>query len=246
MLMRAIEKFLERVAYRINKESKTLYISYKPTFQRKMRRMPEFERLLDVWVKHESGNVYDLNRLYMFYLQCQYIKENNLPGEVAEVGVYKGVSAKVFKTMLPEKELHLFDTFEGFDEENIKAEKAKGKQSNFDQMFTDTSLEAVREFVGTSGVRYYKGKFPDTVDEQSDHAKYSLVHLDADLYEPTIEGLRYFYPRLVKGGVLIVHDNYNSYVGCQNAVKEYFSEIGIRPIVIPDGAGSALVTKHHD
>jgi hypothetical protein len=55
--------------------------------------------------------------------------------------------------------------------------------------------------------------------------EYGLVHLDVDLYQPTLDSLRYFGPRLAAGGVLIV-DDFGSPTcpGIAEAVREYLGE----------------------
>jgi len=69
-----------------------------------------------------------------------------------------------------------------------------------------------------------------------------FVHLDADLYDPTLSGLRFFYPRLSKRGILLVHD-YNAWPGARRAVDEFFSALPELPIPMPDKSGSALIVK---
>jgi O-methyltransferase len=65
-----------------------------------------------------------------------------------------------------------------------------------------------------------------------------------DLYQPTLEGLKFFYPRLSPGGVMLVHDYNNSrYPVVSKAVHEFFDG-GVGFIPIPDKNGSILITKN--
>ena len=73
--------------------------------------------------------------------------------------------------------------------------------------------------------------------------KYALVHLDADLYNPQLSGLEYFYTRTTKGGLIIIHDCNNEYFGSRAALDEFFLDKPETPIVIPDKSGSAIVVK---
>jgi len=68
----------------------------------------------------------------------------------------------------------------------------------------------------------YKGWIPSRFNEVKNQ-KFSFVHIDVDLYEPTLESLKFFFPRLVKGGVIIC-DDYNSKIfdGAKKAWDKYF------------------------
>ena len=65
-----------------------------------------------------------------------------------------------------------------------------------------------------------KGFFPETVEDIED--SFCFVNLDADLYAPTISGLRWFYPRMERGGVILVHDFFSRvFHGIKDAVREF-------------------------
>jgi O-methyltransferase len=136
--------------------------------------------------------------LYFLLNQLEYLKKNNIQGFVAEVGVFKGTTARLFHQFLPDREILLFDTFEGFDERDINHHK---EDSGSHAGGWKTSLESVQAFIGKSSlVKLIPGYFPDTAKDVDPSNAYALVHLDADLYNPQIAGLEYFYPRVVKGG----------------------------------------------
>ena len=69
-----------------------------------------------------------------------------------------------------------------------------------------------------NNIQIIKGEFPKTADSIHD-SKFSFVHLDVDLYRSTIECLKFFYPRLVNGGIILVHDYHSD--GIQKAFKEF-------------------------
>ena len=88
-----------------------------------------------------------------------------------------------------------------------------------------------------------KGLFPDSAIE-IDGVQFCLVSLDADLYQSIYDGLTFFYPRLVKGGYIMIHDyNNDTYRGCKQAVREYCETYNIVILPIPDGWGTAIITK---
>nr|MBK7063964.1 hypothetical protein [Deltaproteobacteria bacterium] len=68
--------------------------------------------------------------------------------------------------------------------------------------------------------------------EENPGLRISLLHLDVDLYEPTLAALKAFYPRVVTGGV-VIFDEYGlmPWEGESQAVDEYFASIGERPLI---------------
>src|ERR1700688_658993 len=122
-----------------------------------------------------------------------------VPGDIAEVGVYRGGSARLICEEKGERALHLFDTFEGLPQATEWDPKFRkgGFASSLDQV-----QGYLRQF---PGVHYHKGMFPDTA-QGLDDSSFSFVHLDVDLYQSTLSGLEWFYPRLNRGGVLISLD----------------------------------------
>jgi O-methyltransferase len=70
------------------------------------------------------------------------------------------------------------------------------------------------------------------------------VSIDTDLYDPIYNGLQYFYPRLVKGGYIFIHDyNNDAYLGAKKAVQQFCAENNISFVPLPDSCGSAIITK---
>ena len=187
---------------------------------------------------------WDCTRRDMLILLLRTIVEQNISGDMAEIGVYKGNTAKLIHHYLPEKKLHLFDTFAGFTERSIIAEKENTNFITKGHKFSDTSLEGVQQYVAqkNANIHYYKGYFPDTIPPGFDSLRFSFVHLDADLFEPTMEGLKYFYSRMNTKGLLVIHD-YNAWKGARKAVDVFFADKTEMPIPMPDKSGSAMIIK---
>ena len=123
-----------------------------------------------------------------------------LKGEMAEVGVSIGDSAEVMCKLKGNRKLHLFDTWTGHPAEYI------GKY-DFGQVpgRHQADFETVKKRLNYKHVYFYKGIFPLTA-KPIEGKKFSFVNLDTDLYQSTWDGLNFFYPRMVKGGVIIIHD----------------------------------------
>src|ERR1051326_3689777 len=121
-------------------------------------------------------------------------------GDVAELGVAYGASAKLLAMHLPAgKQLHLFDTFEGLPQ-TTPADGVRFHAGEF-----PSNLDQVRQYVGTERVHYYPGLFPGTATGLTDRL-FSFVHLDADLYESTLAAFQFFYQRLSAGGEALVKE----------------------------------------
>jgi len=187
---------------------------------------------------------WDCTRRDMLVLLLRTVIERDIKGDLAEVGVYKGNTARLIHHYLPERKLHLFDTFEGFTERSVTAEKENTSFATKGHKFSDTSLEGVKRYLAqqNDNVRYYKGYFPDSIPPGFGASTFSFVSLDADLFEPTLEGLKFFYPRMSVNGLLVVHD-YNAWIGARKAVDEFFLDKAEMPVPMPDKSGSALIIR---
>jgi hypothetical protein len=214
---------------------------------------PEFKKRTGGFFPNNSNTVrsicnlepWDVTRRDMIILLLRTIIENNVDGVFAEVGVYRGQTAKLIHYFVPERVLHLFDTFEGFGERSVDKEKQLSGLSIDKLQFADTSLELVMENISpiTSNIYFHQGYFPDSIPDELAIEVFAFVHLDVDLYEPTFKGLNFFYPRMNKNGFIIVHD-YNSWPGVRKAVDDFFLDKFEIPIPMPDKDGSALIVKN--
>jgi O-methyltransferase len=182
---------------------------------------------------------YDFVRWSTLELIAYEIYENNRVGVVAELGVFQGDFAKIINRVFPDRKLYLFDTFEGFSEKDIDTEKninVNSKQHDF----SNTSIDMVlKKMAYPENIIIKKGYFPETAEGLEE--TFVFVSLDADLYEPLYNGLKYFYPRLQIGGYIMIHDYNNiEYTGAKEAVKQFSQETGIPYFPLPDNCGSVI------
>jgi O-methyltransferase len=187
-------------------------------------------------------NYLDYIRLSTLELVSQEIISKKIPGNVAELGVYKGKFSKYINNYFPNKTLYLFDTFEGFDERDKETE-TKENFSGGDQDFSNTTVEKVLAIMPyPKQCRIVKGFFPESATGIED--VFCFVSLDTDLYEPIYNGLVYFYPRLSKGGYIFIHDfNNDAYKGARKAVEHFCRENNVAFVPIPDLGGSVIIAK---
>ncbi len=187
---------------------------------------------------------WDNTRRDLIVLLLRTILDNNIEGDFAEVGVYRGQTARLIHHYAPERMLHLFDTFEGFPENSVKVELKKVNNKLSRTYFNKTSLDLVKNNIASANnnVFLYKGYFPESVPEGFSDKTFAFVHLDADLYDPTFEGLGFFYSRMSPGGMFLIHD-YNAWVGVRKAVDDFFVDKKEIPVPMPDKSGSVLIVK---
>jgi O-methyltransferase len=194
-------------------------------------------------LKSLERTYYDKIRLYSMWFQIERIKRENIKGDFAELGVHKGETARFIYEMSTTQKLYLFDTFEGFNEKDLQHEATRGGKYTTAE-FSDTSAGAVKKlFDGDSRVSIHPGYFPGTATGLENN-KFSFVHLDADLYLPTLEALKFFYPRLSPGGVIIVHDYNHTWPGIKKAFDEFMPTIPESLLELPDWKGSVMIVKN--
>lgn len=203
----------------------------------------DFDRWRALWTAQNPGNDRaDLARLVMFIENSRVLERERVEGSLAELGVYKGTTAKLLRELMPGRTLWLFDTFEGFDARDLAHERG-GATGGF--RFDDTSLDAVLRYVGGGDrVRACQGRFPDTAAQVPGDERFALVHLDADLYKPTADALAFFYPRMSPGGFIVLHDyGSGAWPGIAEAADAFFEDKPEAIVRIPDKSGTAIVRR---
>lgn len=178
-----------------------------------------------------------INFLKSFAKEC---KDKGIVGNVAEVGVFQGEFAKKINTYFPHNTLFLFDTFEGFDKRDLDSESSMVKEFGEGHL-GDTSIELVlSKMPYPNNVVIKKGYFPKTAAGLENEI-FCFVNLDPDLYEPIKAGLEFFYPRMQRGGVILIHDYFNSgFPGVKKAVDEFCQKQNIFAMPIGDDISIAV------
>ena len=181
-------------------------------------------------------------RVFAVFDAVRYVLKNDIEGSIVECGVWRGGTMMAVAHMLRmhhsfERDLYLFDTFEGMPlptdvDEDFHGRKAKSKflaekRTEDSSDWCYASLSEVQNNLEGTGypkdkVHYVVGKVENTVPAQAPEC-ISILRLDTDWYESTKHELTHLYPRLVPGGVLII-DDYGHWQGARRAVDEYFLE----------------------
>lgn len=169
---------------------------------------------------------------------AELLAQNNQQGAVAEAGVYRGEFARLVNRVFPERKLYLFDTFDGFDERDIPFEDKDSLTRA--SHFKDTSIDCVRaKMPNIRMCEFREGFFPTTAKGIDDN--FIFVSLDLDLYKPTYEGLLFFWPRMVSGGCIFIHDYFlPAYPNVSKAVSDFESTLDVKVPKCPIGDDLSL------
>ncbi len=185
----------------------------------------------------------DKERFMIFWLQMQRLEKENIKGDIAELGVYRGETAALLRALAPERDLQLFDTFSGFQQQDLQGES--GEAATYTPAnFADTSVAFVQNRLGYSNkTHFHEGDFAEVSIGLPD-LRFALVSMDADLAKPTADGLAYFYPRLQPGGIIIIHDYNPKWPGLVEATDRFLATIPEKPVLMPDVNSSLVIVKN--
>lgn len=193
----------------------------------------------------ENGRpIRDANRVLNFQFALDLVRQ--LPeGDYAELGTFRGITGSlIFARKAPGAVFRCFDTFAGFDDRDLADDRLDTKQEK--GAFANTSLDLVKQRIAGGEhpeLAFHVGFFPETYAGLEDR-KFRFIHIDMDLAEPITKALEVFWPRMVDGGIILVHD-YKSerYPMAAEAVDGFFNAKGITVWPLSDRLGTAMVIK---
>lgn len=190
----------------------------------------------------ELRDTFDL-RLAALKMIAVEIHDRGIGGAIAELGVYQGAFAVEMNRLFPDRSLYLFDTFSGFDQRDVAVEGEQKYSRAAVGNFADTSVEAVRDRLPHADQAVFKvGYFPATASGLDE--TFAVVSLDADLYKPLYDGLCWFYPRMTRGGYIIIHDYNNSrFTGAKHAVRRFCEEQQLFVVPLSDLHGTGIIVR---
>lgn len=200
----------------------------------------EFHAVLEAW--GTDPGIPD-DRLYLLWELGRMLHRDGVGGATMECGTRFGKSSFVFLHGFgrPERAHYVFDSFEGLgvpSEEDRENEHVRAWEPG--EMSADES-HARRNLAEFPNVSLHKGWIPDRFPDASDEA-FCFVHLDVDLFQPTMDTLNFAWERLVDGGV-VVCDDYGlaTCPGAKRAFDEFFADG--RASLLPVPSGQVLVWK---
>ncbi len=185
-------------------------------------------------------------RIFSLCQAVKYVVEQDIPGAIVECGVWRGGSMMaVARTLLElgieDRDLYLFDTFEGMPpptekDVSYRGTKAtellkKSDKTEADSVWCYAPLAGVQQALAQVGynpekIHFVPGKVEETLPHQAPET-IALLRLDTDWYESTRHELIHLFPRLSPNGVLII-DDYGYWQGARQAVDEYLQQNQIK------------------
>lgn len=204
------------------------------------------EKVSALMIDHRFIELFYHQRFYWMRDFASWIYKRNVNGNVAECGVFKGDSAKFINMFFPDRKLYLFDTFEGFEDKDVLAEKELGNNAFNESIFAntpifrETSIEYIMKKMSyPDKIIIKKGYFPESAEGVED--KFCFVNLDMDLYVPMLNGLRFFWDKVEAGGCIVLHDYFKDELpGVKEAVDTFEAERGASITKAPIGDGCSM------
>ena len=185
-------------------------------------------------------------RMYALYKSTQYIINSKIPGDFVECGVWKGGSAMIMALSLlkmneTKRKIYLYDTFKGMTkptEKDIRTLDSapiiniwrKYQKKNHNKWYFSCIGEVKKNMLSTGypleKLIFVRGKVEDTIPNTMP-SKIAILRLDTDWYESTYHELKYLFPLISCGGVIII-DDYGNFAGQKEAVNKYFKKNNIK------------------
>lgn len=196
-------------------------------------------------------------RLNAFILATRHVVRHDIPGDIVECGVWRGGSMQACAKALlsagdTERDLYLFDTYEGMTPPTAEDLRRDGKsaeellklQGKDRPIWAVASLDDVKAGFENvpypkERVHYVQGRVEETVPREAPE-RISVLRLDTDWYASTKHELEELYPRLVSGGVLLI-DDYGYWQGSRQAVDEFLDKTGERLLLLRMDEGRIAV-----
>lgn len=198
---------------------------------------------LHMWRQFPEANNSILDRKFTLFQLVKSISD--LAGDTAECGTLYGGSSHIILSATEKNPTahHIFDSFEGLSAP--EKEDAVTAVTPYVWKKHDLSVPEARVAHNLapfeSRCHYHKGWIPDRFNDVA-HKKFKLTHIDVDLYQPTLDSLRFFYERTVTGGLLICDDyGFETCPGAKQAFDEFMAD---KPeTIIHLTTGQAVVIK---
>ncbi len=193
--------------------------------------------------KHLSpANPYSQDRKFVLREFVRFTQ--NIPGALAECGCFEGASAWFMASELPNDPIYLFDSFEGLPPPSDNDTPSNGKSFSWKTGDLTASEKILQKNLEDfSNITVLKGWIPERFNEVAEQP-FRFVHIDVDLFQPTLDTLDFFYPRLNCGGVIVLDDyGFTTCPGAYKATTDYMHDKPENIIHLPTGQGIIIKTS---
>jgi O-methyltransferase len=229
---------------------------------KKARKPPRFPRYYDDEARAviravRPWTMTSNEKLFALVVAVRYVVDQQIAGDVVECGVWRGGSMQAIARVLAargatDRELHLFDTFEGMPpptEEDVRqggppAAELLATRPKTAKVWAVADLEDVRAGMAQvdyppERIHYHPGLVEETIPGAAPE-RIALLRLDTDWYASTKHELEHLYDRVPSGGVVII-DDYDYWEGSRKAVDEFVAGTGARLLLAPMGSGRIAI-----
>ena len=196
---------------------------------------PDFEASdIEIIRAVEPYTMTSTERIHALIHAVRHVVRNRIAGDMVECGVWKGGSVMAMALTLlqlgeRDRSLYLFDTFSGMTPPGDMDVDYQGQQAQviLDAVRCEASQQEVEKVVFSTGydrdkIHFVRGRVEETIPAHAPES-IALLRLDTDWYESTQHELLHLFPRLSRGGVIIV-DDYGHWRGARKAVDEYIAQ----------------------
>jgi O-methyltransferase len=191
-----------------------------------------YRRFMDPGNWHSLDRKYTLDQLLKLTLEIE--------GDAAECGVYRGASSYLIcRAIRPYGKCnHLFDSFQGL---SAPTEMDGAYWRAGALRATEVEVrDNLREF---GNFAIHAGWIPSRFEEVTAR-RFSFVHIDVDLYEPTLDSVTFFYERLTPGAIMLFDDyGFRTCPGAKLAVDEFLRERPELTVMLPTGQAFIVKTR---
>ncbi|MEE4106756.1 TylF/MycF/NovP-related O-methyltransferase [Pseudomonas viridiflava] len=210
----------------------------------------ELAQILQYTKKSRNVHTFVSERALRNIADCiEAVKASGVQGDVIDCGVLRGGTsifmAGVLKHHGMDRKLYVADSFQGLPAPSAKEStfarefwyKYADRLSEYNLSCFASKADVISNFekynLISHGVIFLEGWFAETLSSLPVSTQFSLIRIDADWYQSTLDALSHTYPYLSTGGYVIVDDYLLE--GCKQAVDEYRSVHDITsPIEIAD------------
>jgi O-methyltransferase len=182
----------------------------------------------------KSDNFPKQCRFYSLQQIVEFVLKQDLTGDFVECGCWKGHSSYIISTILLKNnfvnKFHIFDSFEGglsnstIEDKNIRVKLNQKKIKKVSKAFSSTEEEVKTCLSNFPFIKIYNGWIPELFNKIK-NKQFAFIHIDVDLYQPTLDSLTFFYPKLLKNGCIVI-DDYGScqFPGAKKAVDQFLKK----------------------
>jgi hypothetical protein len=202
---------------------------------------------LSIWSAYPETHDYFHERYYHLYHIA--LAASAIPGDTVECGCFRGAGSYMImkatqggRATSAERSHHIFDSFEGLSEPDAQDARPEKGLAHWRKHDLSAQEHVVRSNLnGLGRLECHRGWIPERFGEVAD-CRFALVHIDVDLYRPTLDSLAFFYPRMSPGG-FIVCDDYGSAL-CPGAKRAFDEFMASKPeAIIRFTSGQCLIVR---